>query len=153
MHRMIDWNSAPLAAFEIAASSFDRSVFAAHDAVIGEHLRSEHDRLDVLLNIAGMIRQLKREAGTAIGLLATSNLAEHHAMADSCHARLADAVNLHRAASRCIRQGIAPPLPSREAPLTPRAEASKQQQNADPVWPAVWAMAWAWYVPWMQGCQ
>ncbi len=140
MSRMIDLTSAPLAAFETAASCFDDGLVAAHDAVIAARIGSEHDRMAVLLNIAGMIRQVKREGGTAIGVLATSHLAEHHAMADSCRARLADAVNLHRAASRCIRQGIAPPLPAR-APALP------QQPEVMPIWPAFWAMAWSWYLP------
>jgi len=154
MFQITDAVSAPLAAFERAASRFERGILAARDAAIAENSSLENGSIGVLLDIAGTMRLLKSEGRDAIGRLATSDRAEHRAMADACRARMADAVNLHRAASRCINQAIVPPLPALDAGA---GTATEEPDRADvtPVWPTVWLMAWtqAWCSPWTFGWQ
>jgi hypothetical protein len=152
MLQRTDEVSAPLAAVERAASRFECGILAARDAAIAENSSLERGSIGVLLDIGGTMRILKSEGRDAIGLLATSDRAEHRAMADACRARMADAVNLHRAACRCIKQGIVPPLPALDA----AAGASKQEAgrapvpDVNPIWPTVWIMGWtrAWSSPW-----
>ena len=96
-----------------------------------------------------MMQLLKTEGKAAIGLLATSHSAEHRALAEGCRARLADAVNLHRAATNCIKRGIVPPVPA----LIGTAGAPNGAGKGPDViegWQTAWAMVWgrAWYLPW-----
>jgi hypothetical protein len=144
MSEMYAHPSEPLAAFETAACSFDRGLLAARNAVIGESARN-----DALRDITAMMQLLKSEGRAAIGLLATSHSAEQRAMAEGCRARLADAVNLHRAACRYIKQGIVPPehkpIGTRDVPRNAAAGS-----DASDDWQTAWAMVWvrAWYLPW-----
>jgi hypothetical protein len=136
--------TASLAPFEKAASRFDSAIVAARDVIIAGNYDFEGDPKCVLLQINGTLRLLKTEARVAISLLATSDLAEHRARAEMCRGRMADAINLQRAASRHIRQGAVPPLPASYAG-SPAAKAAPP--CADPwaygqVWLMAWAMAW-----------
>jgi hypothetical protein len=135
-----------LTAFENAACCFDRGLLAAREAVIAENSGREIDRDSVLLDIAAVMQPLKSEGKSAIGFLATSHSAEHRAMAEGCRTRLAHAVNLRRAASRCIRQGIVPPLPE----LLETASVAKETGPGAEAWQTTWTMVWvrAWYLPW-----
>jgi hypothetical protein len=120
MLQRTDEVGAPLAAFERAASRFECGILAARDAAIAENSSLESGSIGALLDIGGTMRLLKAEGRDAIGLLATSDRAEHRAMADACRARMADAIN--------------------RAPIP----------DVTPIWPTVWVMEWtrAWSLPW-----
>jgi hypothetical protein len=143
--------SQPLAAFEAAACCLDRGLVAAREAVIAENSGRQSDRAGVLLDIAAMMQVLKSEGKAVIGLLATSHLAEHRAMAEGCRTRLADAINLHRTTLGCMREGIVPVLPAMSAT---GGSANQTKPGADAAQTA-WAMVWvrAWYLPWISDWQ
>jgi hypothetical protein len=132
--------TASLAPFERAASCFDCAIVAARDTIIAARHDCEGDPRRDLVQIAGMLRLLKSEARDIICLLATSDLAEHRAMADRCRARMADAINLQRAASRCIKQGVVPPLPASYAGVA--------VSKIEPEWVEPWAFGGVWLMAW-----
>jgi hypothetical protein len=143
--------TASLAPFEKAASRFDSAIAAARDVIIAGNYDFEGDPKHVLLHINGTLRRLKTEARIVISLLATSDLAEHRARAEICRGRMADAINLQRAASHHIRRGAVPPLPAAYAggPATNAAPTCGDPWTCGQVWLMAWAMAW--WMTWSQG--
>jgi hypothetical protein len=73
-------------------------------------------------------------------VLAISDLAEHRALAEMCRVRLAAAINLRREASRCIKRGVAPPLPA-SYPVARRPNTARE-------WISLWSCSQAWLVAW-----
>lgn len=130
--------TASLVPFEMAASCFDSAVMAARAAMVAPKWRHGGDASGGLIEINDMLRHLKRQARAAIGQLATSDVVEHRAMAEACRVRMADAINLHRTASCCIRRGVAPPPPAMYAAL-----------KTGPGWPQPWPCHQAWLVAWV----
>ncbi|HME25039.1 MAG TPA: hypothetical protein VKI44_27550 [Acetobacteraceae bacterium] len=59
MYQITDKVSAPLAAFERAASRFECGILAARDAAIAENSSLESSSKGILLDIAGTIRLLE----------------------------------------------------------------------------------------------
>lgn len=141
--------------FEKSARCFDNAIVAARRSATLPNYTLEDARKGMLLEISDRMRLLKTEARAVIGILATSDLAAHRDMANACRVRTANAVNLHRAVTRCIRHGTVPPLPA----LYSAADA----RNDAPEWAHPWAyhqalsmacvMAWssAWSAAWTLG--